>query len=206
MSWLPTLKWFSCDTLTLLRDPTKRASVLSLFCYSLLPVTHLPKESTHCSMSNNQWMKVRWSVKLSIISKFVMTAPTLRNDFRLWLNVQSKEYWAQDWTLRNPVVKLLLRRDPTIDTYSLALSDKFEENHWRALPDMPNMSCTRARRMLWYNVSNAAGKSSKVKTQTWPSPVLPRRQFVTSRRAAVESPHCDGTVIRLEVITEIVGQ
>ena len=58
-------------------------------------------------------------VKLSIISKCVMTAPTSRNDFRQWLNVQSKEYGSQDWTLRNPVVKLLLWRDPTTDTYSL---------------------------------------------------------------------------------------
>jgi len=41
----------------------------------------------------NQWMIVRWSwilVKLSIISKFVMTAPPLRNYFRQWLTVQSR--------------------------------------------------------------------------------------------------------------------
>ena len=49
--WLPTLKWLSCDTLTLLRDPTTRASVLSLFSFSLLTVIQLPTESTHCSTS-----------------------------------------------------------------------------------------------------------------------------------------------------------
>ena len=37
----------SCDTLTFLRDPTKRASFLPLFSFGLLPVIHLPKESTH---------------------------------------------------------------------------------------------------------------------------------------------------------------
>ena len=44
--------------------------------------------------------------------------PTLRNDFRQFLNVQSKEYWTQD-NMRNPVMKLLLSRDLTIDLYSL---------------------------------------------------------------------------------------
>ena len=37
----------SCDTLTFLRDPTKRASFLLLFSFGLLPVIHLPVESTH---------------------------------------------------------------------------------------------------------------------------------------------------------------
>ena len=37
----------SCDTLTFLRDPTKRASFLPLFSFGLLPVIHLPTESTH---------------------------------------------------------------------------------------------------------------------------------------------------------------
>ena len=31
-----------------------------------------------------------------IISKYVMTAPILRNDFRQWLNIKSKEYWAKN--------------------------------------------------------------------------------------------------------------
>ena len=51
MSRLPALKWLSCDTLTVLQDPTKRASALSLSNFSLLPVIHLPTESTHCSTS-----------------------------------------------------------------------------------------------------------------------------------------------------------
>ena len=63
------------------------------------------------------------------------------------------------------------------------LSDKYDENHSKALPDMPNMSCKRVRRMLWSNVLNAADKSSKVRMETRPSSALPRRQFVTSRSA-----------------------
>ena len=59
-SWLPTLKWLSYDKLTLLWDPTKRASVLSLFSFSLLPVIHLLTVNTLFNISN-QWMKVRWS-------------------------------------------------------------------------------------------------------------------------------------------------
>ena len=63
------------------------------------------------------------------------------------------------------------------------ISEKYDENHSKALPDMPNMLCKRARRMPWSNVSNAANKSSKVKMDTRPSSALPRRQFVTSRKA-----------------------
>ena len=48
---------------------------------------------------------------------------------------------------------------------------------------MPNMSCMRAKRMLWSKVSYAADKSGKVKMHTRSSSALPRRQFVTSRRA-----------------------
>ena len=48
----------SRDTLTLLRDQTKRASVLSLFGFSLLQVIHGPTESTHRSMS---WISVQKS-------------------------------------------------------------------------------------------------------------------------------------------------
>ena len=64
----------------------------------------------------NQWMEVRWSwwfVKLSVVSKFVMIALSLRNDVRQWMCIQSKEYRAQDRALRNPVMELLLWRDPT---------------------------------------------------------------------------------------------
>ena len=52
VSWLPTVRWLSCDTLTLLRDPTKRASVLSLFSFSLLPVIFLPTVNTLLNVNN----------------------------------------------------------------------------------------------------------------------------------------------------------
>ena len=96
----------------------------------------------------------------------------------------SKEYWAQDRTLRNPVMKRLLLRDPTVDADRLESIRQIRlKNHSKTLLDMPNMSCKRVRRMLWSNVSNAADRSSKVRMETWPSSALPRRQFVTSRRA-----------------------
>ena len=63
------------------------------------------------------------------------------------------------------------------------LSDKYDENHSKALPDIPNISCKRIRKMLWSDVSNAADNSSKVRMETRPSSALPKRQFVTSRRA-----------------------
>ena len=66
----------------------------------------------------NQWMEIRWCwwlVKLSVISKFMMIALSLRNGVRQWLNIQSKEYWAQDRNLRNPVMKLHMWRDLTVD-------------------------------------------------------------------------------------------
>ena len=46
------------------------------------------------------------------------------------------------------------------------ISVKYNENHSKALPDMPNMSCKRVRRMLWSNVLNAAAKSSKIRMET----------------------------------------
>ena len=69
------------------------------------------------------------------------------------------------------------------------LSDKYDGNHPRAFPDMPNMSCKRSRRMLWSNVSNAPHKSSRVKTDTCASLALPGRQFMTSMRS-VSVPRC----------------
>ena len=96
----------------------------------------------------------------------------------------SKEYWAQDRTLRNPVMKRLLLRDPTVDADRLESIRQIRlKNHSKTLLDMPNMSCKRVRRMLWSNVSNAADRSSKVRMETRPSSALPRRRFVTSRRA-----------------------
>ena len=63
------------------------------------------------------------------------------------------------------------------------LSDKYDKNHSKALPDVTNTSCKRVRRMLWSIVLNAADKLSKVRKETWPSSALPRRQFVMSKRA-----------------------
>ena len=42
------------------RDPTARASVLSLFNFNLLPVSHLPTANALLNV-NNHHMKVRWS-------------------------------------------------------------------------------------------------------------------------------------------------
>ena len=54
-------------------------------------------------------------MKLRVISKFFMIALALGDNIRQWLGVQSKENTAQDRTLRNPIMKLLLSRDPTVD-------------------------------------------------------------------------------------------
>ena len=91
--------------------------------------------------------------------------------------VQSKKYWAQDWTLRNPVMKLLCEETRPLTLTAWTQWDIYDESHWRALPDIPNVSCSRAKGMLWSNASNAAHKSSKVKMDTWPSSALRRRQF-----------------------------
>ena len=63
----------------------------------------------------NKWMKVRWSwwlVKLNVVSKFVMIALPLRNDGRQWLSIQSKEFWAQEKALRNPVMYMNIYKAP----------------------------------------------------------------------------------------------
>ena len=122
-------------------------------------------------------------MKLRVVSKFVLIAPTLGNDVRQWLGIQSKENKAQDRTLRNPVMKLLRDENRPLTLTDWNLPDKYDENDSKAVQDMPNVPCNRARMMLWSNVSNAAGKLSEVKMDTRPSSALSRRQFVTSRRA-----------------------
>ena len=103
--WLPTLKCLSCDTLTLLRDPTSRASVLSLFSFSLLTVIQLPTESTHCSTS---WTSEGKSDGADGLWSWVSSANLWWLHFPWEMCKQSKEYWARNRTLRNPVMKFLL--------------------------------------------------------------------------------------------------
>ena len=121
ISWLPTLKWLSCDALTLLRDPTTTPSVLSLFSFSLLPIIQLLTESTHCSMS---WIS-EWKSDGAddCHDGEVECHQQIYDDctfFEKWCQtvaeyIQSKEYWAQDRNLRNPVMKLHMWRDLTVD-------------------------------------------------------------------------------------------
>ena len=120
-------------------------------------------------------------MKVNVVSKFVKTAPTLGDDIRQRLGIQNKENRAQDRTLRNPVMKLLREENRPLTLTDWNLPDKYDENDSKAVQDMPNVLCNRARMMLWSNVSNATDKSSKVKMDTRPSSALPRRQ--TSRRA-----------------------
>ena len=47
-------------------------------------------------------------MKPSVVSKFVMIAPSLGNDIRQLLGVQGKENRAHHRTLMNSVMKLLL--------------------------------------------------------------------------------------------------
>ena len=122
-------------------------------------------------------------MKLRVISKFFMIALALGDNIRQWLGVQSKENKAQDRTLRNPVMKLLREENRPLTLTDWNLPDKYDENDSKAVQDMPNVPCNRARMMLWSNVSNATDKSSKVKMDTRPSSARPRRQVVTSRTA-----------------------
>ena len=91
----------------------------------------------------NKWMKVRWSwwfVELTVVSKFVMIALSSRNDVRQWLCIQSKEYWAKDRTPRNPVLRLLLGRDPTVDAVRL---ESIRQIQWKPFKSL-------ARYDSWY--------------------------------------------------------
>ena len=116
MSWLPTLKWLSCDTLTHLRNPTKELQICHCLASAYLSVIHLPTQSTHFSTSTiSEWKSDGVEGWWSWISSANLWWPHLCRTMTL----QSKEYCTQDWTLRNPVVKLLLWRGPTIATYSL---------------------------------------------------------------------------------------
>ena len=75
-----------------------------------------------------------------------MIAATLRNVFRQWWNTQSKTYWAQDWTLRNPVMKLHCEESVPLTLTAWTQSGMYDESHWRALPDIPNVSCAAVLR------------------------------------------------------------
>ena len=119
----------------------------------------------------NQWMKVGWSwwfVELNVVSKFVMIAFSLRNDVRQWLRIRSKEYWAQDRTLRNPVTKLLLWRDPTVDADRL---ESIRQIRWKPFKSLA---------IYAKHVMQACKENAKVRMETRPSLALPRRQFITS--------------------------
>ena len=50
-------------------------------------------------------------MKLSVVSKFVMLALTLRNDVRQWLGIESKENRAQDRSLKNLIMKLIFSEE-----------------------------------------------------------------------------------------------
>ena len=86
-------------------------------------------------------------MEMSIVSKFVMTTPTSRNVFRLWLNVQSKvldprlnieEPYSEASYVKRPNH---LRLQPELcQTSRIKMSDKHDENHSRAFPNMLNMS------------------------------------------------------------------
>ena len=51
-------------------------------------------------------------MKLSVVSKFVMIALSLRNDVRQWLSIQSKEFWAHERALGNPVMYMNIYKAP----------------------------------------------------------------------------------------------
>lgn len=109
-----------------------------------------------------------------------LSIPTLRNVFRQWWDTQSKTYWAQDWTLRNPVMKLLCEETRPLTLTAWTQSGMYDEKSLESpARHTERVMCSRAKEMLWSNTSNAAHKSSKVKMYTWPSSALRRRQFVT---------------------------
>ena len=82
-----------------------------------------------------------------------------------------KEKTNQDRTPRNPIMKLLLWRHLSIDTWQTEIH---HTSMTKALPDMPDMSCKYTRRMLWSYLSNTSDRSSKVKIDIWPSLTLSR--------------------------------
>ena len=86
-------------------------------------------------------------MKLSVFSEFMMIILTLGNDISQWLCIQSKENRALDRTSRNPVTKLLCEETQPSTLTDCNLSDKYDENYPKALPDMPNMPCKRSRGM-----------------------------------------------------------
>ena len=125
------------------------------------------------------------------------------NDVRQRLRIQSKEYWAQDRTLRNPIMKLLLWRDTTVDADRL---ESIRQIWWKLFKSLARY----AKHVIQTCKANAVVQNIVCDWQieygqmgTWPSSTLPRRQFVTSRRA-VCTVMC--TVCRLEGLWEIVGQ
>ena len=186
MSRLPTLKWLLCDTLTLLQDPTNSASVLSVFSFSLWPVTHLQTESTYCSTSSiSEWKsdgaKNQWKWVSSANLSWLHLLREMFSDCGWMCRIKSnprlntEEPYSEASYVKRP--NHLCLQPELCQTSRIKMSDKHDENHSRALPNMLNMSYNCAC------ASNAAEKSSKVKTDTLPSSALPRGQFITSRRA-----------------------
>ena len=131
-------------------------------------------------------MIVGWSwilVMLSIISKSVMTAPPLRNYFRQWLTVQSRVMGTR-LNLEEPRSEASFVKRP---------------DHWLL---QPGLNETSTRKTVWEPCHTCQTRRATVrgecyepkhgmqlvnrvtvKTDSWPSSALPRRQFRTSRRA-----------------------
>ena len=81
-------------------------------------------------------------------------------------------------------------RAPSITRFPIAthcdLPLKYDLNHYRAVPPMPNLSQSLAIRMSWLTVSNAADKSSKTKhTTSWLSMALRMSAFTLRRVVSV---------------------
>ena len=109
----------NCDTLTCLRDPAKRVSVLSLSSFSLLPVIHLTaKSNTLLNVNNQSHGAEDWR---SWVSSANLRWPHLLSEITSgtgWM-YRVKNNGPKTETPGNHAVKFLLWRDPTTDTYSL---------------------------------------------------------------------------------------
>ena len=66
------------------------------------------------------------------------------------------------------------------------LSDKKENNQFRAIDDMPNQCCKRRVKILWLLVSKATNKSSSKRAVVLPSLSEARISFSTKKKVVSE--------------------
>ena len=182
-----TLKWLSCDMLTPIRDTAKRAPVLSLFSFSLIPVIHLQTVNTLLNSCQESVNESQMDLKTGDVEYHQQTCGDC-TCFEKWLQTG----WMYiiktigPKTLEEPHSEASFVKRCSHLLLQPGLYHCIRQVGWKPLKGLARyvehvmQPCNEnARRIQPIECS----WQMRSKTDTQPASALPRRQFMTSRRA-----------------------